>query len=584
MAPRPTSPPPARSAGSDANSVPGGIPSNPFSCTICHRRYSRIDHLARHHRSRESRSRPLSRPKLLTIVSSTQTPRSGLSHARNVTSDSLECKHSQISTQSHAVPNPAPSLMSRTDPFPQSDLLKRHAVTHSERPQSAKRVRTTGTPPPRRNRASKACVACAEAKGRCEGGNPCLRCQQKRIACEYAPSRLGDYGDSTRESSAPPPEDVSVDIDGDRIMDRVGRVSSPSNLDPSLIDYTQSIGAASDSININNIFAEDPITHVTHHAGPVLSPFGVTQVDQQGLCLRTHHQPTTDHYLDGIASSSAATHDGASAMFMADGSPNFAFDGLFDTSLDMPWPLDVLDFGMGTLAQSDNHAGDPFAMFNGDQDLSAALLVPRLGGVGGGTNAGDETPNPSGLVTPGGNGSFNINISARAFRESVWLWTPASINHAGEDQSNLALNPENITLDGHGCNDQPALQEQINSMTRGRMLAMVLKTCEPLIYPHVLSSFPKPDVLGIIIRNFLGFHTSQEMTWIHAATIEMNKESPEFLTALTASGATLSHIPEVRKLGYAMQEAVRIGLERKVRLMGNPPERYDADSCTTSLN
>ena len=37
-----------------------------------------------------------------------------------------------------------------------------------------------------RTRASQACIACAEAKLRCEGNNPCSRCEQKKLLCRYA--------------------------------------------------------------------------------------------------------------------------------------------------------------------------------------------------------------------------------------------------------------------------------------------------------------------------------------------------------------------------------------------------------------
>lgn len=234
--------------------------------------------------------------------------------------------------------------------------------------------------------------------------------------------------------------------------------------------------------------------------------------------------------------------------------------GSHNSSMDVPWPLDLFDFGMDNLFGVTDRLDDVLTVF-GDQEQTQPFETEQW------------TANRSGFVTPNGARAFNIKDIAQAFRESIWLWTPASADHAGDEQSNLTLLEDNVTLERRGFIDLPPLQEHISQMTRGKMLAMVLKTCEPLIYPRVLGSFPSPNLLSNIIHNFLAFHVSQEVTWIHPATIELNKELPEFLTILAASGATISHIPEVMKLGFAMQEAVRVALEKLVRLMPGVPRR-----------
>lgn len=81
--------------------------------------------------------------------------------------------------------------------FPDSDLLKRHASKHDsaeensgDGPSATKRRKTL--PDVHRPRAQRACRPCAEAKARCEGDQPCLRCQQKDITCDYPPPRSRD--------------------------------------------------------------------------------------------------------------------------------------------------------------------------------------------------------------------------------------------------------------------------------------------------------------------------------------------------------------------------------------------------------
>ena len=70
-------------------------------------------------------------------------------------------------------------------------------------PPAAKRRVTL--PELHRLRALRACQTCADAKARCEGDRPCLRCQQKSILCEYPPSRANeDLGQhESRQPSVP---------------------------------------------------------------------------------------------------------------------------------------------------------------------------------------------------------------------------------------------------------------------------------------------------------------------------------------------------------------------------------------------
>lgn len=90
------------------------------------------------------------------------------------------------------------------------DLLKRHETNHSP----TRVANTVGSGPPskrhkpianaHRPRAVQACRPCAEAKLRCDGAPPCLRCREKDIACEFSEPRLSGSIDArppdTREA------------------------------------------------------------------------------------------------------------------------------------------------------------------------------------------------------------------------------------------------------------------------------------------------------------------------------------------------------------------------------------------------
>ena len=40
-------------SSADTGQIGGALSENPFSCNVCKRSYTRVDHLARHYRSRE---------------------------------------------------------------------------------------------------------------------------------------------------------------------------------------------------------------------------------------------------------------------------------------------------------------------------------------------------------------------------------------------------------------------------------------------------------------------------------------------------------------------------------------------------
>ena len=221
---------------------------------------------------------------------------------------------------------------------------------------------------------------------------------------------------------------------------------------------------------------------------------------------------------------------------------------------DDTFPRDVLDFGVDLTFSTPSVFNAEFLMPFGQQPLPFALEDKDF----------DSEALRSGFVTPGLRSKFNINASTQAFKESLWFWTPAKEDHGGRDQHNLSLPWNSVTTDEQELNEPPPNCERINNTIRGQVLAMVLRTCEPAMYPHVVSNFPGTDLLTRLIHNFINFHARTDLPWIHLATVELSKESPEFLGGMVAYGAAVSTEPELRKLGFAIQEAVRMANPQEV--------------------
>ena len=216
------------------------------------------------------------------------------------------------------------------------------------------------------------------------------------------------------------------------------------------------------------------------------------------------------------------------------------------------FPKDVLDFNIDMTFDFPDMYGLPGVFPDVQQNPSYPVV--RLDG-------GEQSGNRSGYTTPGVRRS--ISLGTQAFKESTWLWTPAAADHGYAEQCNLSLPSENLSSETADIDVMFPL-ERLSQGARDGVLGMVLSTCEKSIYPRVVACFPSAELLTNLLHSFMNFHVRQEISWIHPATLNINEESPEFLGSLVSSGAALSRVPELRKLGFAIQEAVRLYLPKMV--------------------
>lgn len=221
----------------------------------------------------------------------------------------------------------------------------------------------------------------------------------------------------------------------------------------------------------------------------------------------------------------------------AGGGNSFHPDNMFDFS-----PKDVLDFS------ADTTFGMP-EMFNldlmnsGDFSFQPARYYENVDG-----------PSRSGYTTPVGRGG--ISLGAQAFRESLWLWTPAKDDYGAAEQLNLSVPSQDLLPETQSTSPE-ARVGSIDRVARDRILAMVLDTCDAAVVPRVVQSFPSPELLTNLVHNFLDVHSMATDHWIHLPTFDPNSEPPTMLSAVIAAGATMSNVPDVRKLGFAFLEAAR---------------------------
>ncbi|KIW07204.1 hypothetical protein, variant [Verruconis gallopava] len=159
---------------------------------------------------------------------------------------------------------------------------------------------------------------------------------------------------------------------------------------------------------------------------------------------------------------------------------------------------------------------------------------------------------PSGTLTP--NVRKAADLGQQAFRESMWLWTPGKEDRRTADQAFLTLPSYAIT---EARSPDAPFPCHLSLATRDRLLACILRFCERDVQRQIVARFPSTELLSAIIETFTAYHGKQVLSWIHLPTLDFEELREELLLSLIASGAARSRHPDVRKLGFAMQETAR---------------------------
>jgi hypothetical protein len=156
-----------------------------------------------------------------------------------------------------------------------------------------------------------------------------------------------------------------------------------------------------------------------------------------------------------------------------------------------------------------------------------------------------------------------ITAGAEAFERSLWRWAPQKQEHAYAEQVNLSLPFKDIQ--SLQTRPSPAiLDHRLEQNSRDRILAMLLSTCEPDNAERVVTSFPSAELLDSLMHLFFQSEISRTDSWIHLPTFRPQAQRPELNGIVVAAGAILSTVSTVRKLGFAIQEAVRLSIPRIV--------------------
>ncbi|KAL4816049.1 hypothetical protein BDW67DRAFT_191207 [Aspergillus spinulosporus] len=412
--------------------------------------------------------------------------------------------------QSISESNPASRNLYQCGTCSQSDLLRRHSALHSSlgSKQALKR-RHHGGKPHLGPRASQACSACADDHLKCDEDKPCARCRRRNIEC-VAPLK----STQNRARVPPPSADEQTVRETSDCLTESGCPDEPS---------AEGVG------EMHSLVTPPVDMPTSQNWSQEASEF--QSMEPVDVPSRIHPGFVSQELRDELAASSQFTEP-PSGVRTPRGLITFA----------LPTDLDLNMVDLGFLESYNSHI--PFEF--DEQPPSLSLTESPY----------DARPRPAEEGTHGG---------ARSMQHLRWRFVPAPQDHGYCEHENLllptdastsTLTPQEIN---EGNSSLCATEPSLDLSSRDKILGIVLSQMKHPI-SAVLSSFPSVQLLDSLIRYYLTAPFSSAHSWIHRGTFSPQKLCPELLLAMAAAGAVLTPDPALRKLGFAMQEVVRLQL------------------------
>lgn len=413
-----------------------------------------------------------------------------------------------------------------TKAFARADLLKRHTLGHNkDDPQSKPTI-------VQHSRVSQACEACAGLHLKCEEEKPCKRCTKKGITCNFTPT----YPPNEMQRPSPPENQYAQDQqpqhqhqqhqqwsnENVQHMQNMNTMTPMHHMSPPHLQQRNSFGPAGPL----------PPMQMTEST-PQPPPQAQMAIDPAMLPPQTPG-PMFDYLRDKMMPQSGQPNNGVQVIDYQTG----------------PWtPRELFDFGVDTNMELNDLDLSFLDTYNNANPFD--LRTPSIGFP---TTGSDIMPSYTSAPMP--MAPIDTNALPKA---SVWRFRPLSKDSGSAEQENLSL-PTPTSLDI----DRRVTTEPLSQTSRDKILAMILSTCKPNSIPRAVACFPSIGLLDSLFQFSLTSPGSHAKHWIHAPTLLAGQTRPEVLAAIVAAGAVLTPDSSIRKVGYAIQEAIRTAVQVQV--------------------
>lgn len=158
----------------------------------------------------------------------------------------------------------------------------------------------------------------------------------------------------------------------------------------------------------------------------------------------------------------------------------------------------------------------------------------------------------------------SVPVRTEAFKQSIWRWLPQpNKDYSRAEQANLAFaDSEKDSNCRSQITQRRVIVEKLHRVSRDQLMALVLGTCSPENVRRIASAFPSIELLDGLIQYFLTSSSLDAQSWLHLPTFSPSKIGPELLACIISAGAATTPDIPLRKLGFALHEASRIGQSR----------------------
>lgn len=176
--------------------------------------------------------------------------------------------------------------------------------------------------------------------------------------------------------------------------------------------------------------------------------------------------------------------------------------------------------------------------------------------------------NPFGLTTPTTDGSSaNKSVSSDTPPEpplgveslqkaSTWRFRPVS----KDNRENALSMPATDSLKRFIV-DRRVIQEALTYTKRDQILSMIITAGSN---SRSSLAFPSVELLDSLLQYYMTA-TQAPSSLMHVASFKPSQKRPELIAGMIAAGAVMAPDASLRKLGFAIQEAVQVAIPRLVR-------------------
>lgn len=141
-------------------------------------------------------------------------------------------------------------------------------------------------------------------------------------------------------------------------------------------------------------------------------------------------------------------------------------------------------------------------------------------------------------------------------KASTWRFRPVTRDNSSNEQHHLSL-PEAET-NKKLLVDRRMTAEALSYNMRDRILAVILASCKAGNVPRSVLCFPSLELLDSLLQYYLTCKFAVFNGLFHLPTLRPSKLRPELVASMIAAGATLTPDTSLQKVGFALQEALRI--------------------------